>query len=163
MIELVAKLKNQGHKVQLDLIGDPATKIDQKYLLDLLKLTHDLNVTSNVNFLGGMDHDKIKAALNESDYTLNFSISNSIDKSLIETACAGLIPITQNPSFLYSLRGCFLEDHYKRVTDTQNLILDWHQKSPEEKFVHMTFIIHLLQTQHDLYGLAKRLVGEMSS
>lgn len=161
MIELVAKLKNQGHNARLDLIGDPATKIDQKYLLDLLKLTHDLNVTSDVNFLGGMNHEEVKVALSEADYTLNFSTSHAIDKSLIETVCAGLIPITQNPSFLYSLKDVFLKDTYEKYPVFEELLWHWHQKSPEEKNTHMKILIHTLKTQHDVFGLAERLAGEM--
>lgn len=161
MIELTAKLKNQGNKVRLDLIGDPATATDQKYLLDLLKLTHDLGITPDVNFLGGMSHEKVKVALSESDYTLNFSTSNAIDKSLIETACAGLIPITQNPSFLYSLKNVFLKSTYEKHPILAELLWHWHQKSPEEKNTHTQILIHTLKSQHDVFGLAERLVAEM--
>lgn len=161
MIELTAKLKSLNYKVRLDLIGDPATAADQKYLLDLLKLTHDLNVTPDVNFLGGMGHEKVKVALSESDYTLGFSTSGAIDKSLIETVCAGLIPITYNPSFLYSLKSVFLKDTYEKYPAPEGLLLHWHQKSTEVKNAHMKILIHTFKTQHDVFGLAKRLVGEM--
>lgn len=163
MIELVAKLKNRGRKVQLDLIGDPATVSDQNYLLTLQKQARSWNVASNIHFLGGMDHEKIKATLRESDYTLNFSTSNAIDKSLIETACAGLIPVTQNPSFLYSLRKTSLQEPYQNFPQAQDLISHWQHLTFPEKQKQMAQLIDILKSQHDVYGLAQRLVEEMKN
>lgn len=163
MVYLVKTFKDKGIKATLDLIGDPATTEDKTYRTELQEDIQKLGVKEDVHFLGGLSHDKIREALLRSDFSLNFSTSAAIDKSLIETAAAGLIPISYNPSFIYTIEDTPMVVPYQKNKTADALILNFFGLSQTEKQSLGQSFAKLMAQKHDLDSLAKRLVTEMEN
>lgn len=102
MISAIAELyKNfsDEKKLEFAIVGDARLPADEKYLAELKRLIAELKLDNTVKFLGGVPYDKMAAEYQKSDLFLNFSLTGSIDKAVLEAMACGCDILTANEAF----------------------------------------------------------------
>jgi glycosyltransferase involved in cell wall biosynthesis len=98
MLEALDMMHAQNVPFLFSIIGAPATEADKKYAAELQQeiAARPYRDAVRVVFL---PHDKIPAALAESDVFLNLSNTGSMDKAVLEAMAAGVAVVTSNEAF----------------------------------------------------------------
>jgi glycosyltransferase involved in cell wall biosynthesis len=132
MVEVARILRERGIDFTLDIVGDPVNSEDYEYKNKLLETSRDLPI----NFLPGVSNDKTSEIYNNYEIFLNLTPSGSFDKTILEAAACGCLPIVANES----LRG---EIDEKLITG----------ENPEK----IADTLEYWLTQNNTEGLAKEL------
>lgn len=89
-LEAFSILKMQNIPFHYTIIGDGIEK--EK----LLFAVHQLNLESNVTFLGKIPHDKVKNSLEKSDFYIQYSIQEGFCNAVLEAQSMGLLCIVSD-------------------------------------------------------------------
>ncbi|MFA5126630.1 MAG: glycosyltransferase family 4 protein [Patescibacteria group bacterium] len=98
MIDLVADLRRQGKEVILKIAGAPSLVVGNKYLADLRAQVDNLGLQDAVIFLGSIVNCETPALYQWADIFLNFSVTGSLDKTILEAMSCGTLVLTSNDS-----------------------------------------------------------------
>lgn len=127
LIHIFAKLVelNRNKKLRLMLIGDGSEK---KYFIQLV---NELNISSNVEFIGYISHDKLPEYYNRMDIFANLSRRESFGVSVLEASACGVPVVVSDIDglkevFVPNETGISIDinDPNSCVDAIQNLILD---------------------------------------
>jgi glycosyltransferase involved in cell wall biosynthesis len=96
-LEAVKLLIDSGTQISLSIIGSPLTK-DEEYYLALKKYVTDNNLSSYVQFTDAVSPDKLPEIYSNHEICLNLTPAGSFDKTIVESASCGAIPLVSNNS-----------------------------------------------------------------
>lgn len=102
MIVAIAELRKNfivNKKLEFAIVGDTRAPADEQYLATLKDLILELKLEEVVKFYGGVPYDKIAAEYQKSDLFLNFSLTGSVDKAVLEAMSCGLPVLVANEAF----------------------------------------------------------------
>jgi len=100
MIKAVYELKEQGiNNIKLTIIGSPAMADGFKYCQTLQTMVESMNLSKQVEFIGGIPHSETVKYLTEADLFLNLSDTGSLDKTVLEAMAAGCLVLTSNIAY----------------------------------------------------------------
>ncbi len=137
-VRIVNELVASGVQVSLDIIG-PVLSRDEKYFEKLNKYIAENNLSSFINFLPGVSPDKLPGLYSEYQICLNLTQSGSFDKTIVEAASCGVVPLTTNTSMSGLLPDiCVVKNDPKSIMEGIRMLLDDHNRikliDPLEKF-----------------------------
>lgn len=96
-LEAVETLISRGVQVSLSIIG-PVLDRDIGYADSLKKYVIDKNLSTVVHFSGGVSPDKLPEVYSSYEICLNLTPAGSFDKTIVESAACGAIPLVVNES-----------------------------------------------------------------
>ncbi len=98
LLDAIGALVRSGTPTMLTVVGAPARPSDEAYLSELKHLAEQLP-PSTVRFAGGVPHREISAYANEADVCVNISLTQSMDKTVLEAMAAGVPVVSSNDAF----------------------------------------------------------------
>ena len=96
-LEAVREIVSSGGQVSLSIIGNPTEK-DVKYYFNLKKYVEENNLSTCVSFTEAVSPDNLPEIYNSHEICLNLTPSGSFDKTIVEAAACGAIPLVSNQS-----------------------------------------------------------------
>jgi glycosyltransferase involved in cell wall biosynthesis len=127
-LEAVNILICSGEQISFSIIGSILEK-DKNYLESLKKYVVKNNLSAYVHFFPGVSHDKLPEIYSSHEICINLTESGSFDKTIVESASCGAIPLVSNSSLEHLLpNACItLQDKYS-ISESIKLLLLPHQK-----------------------------------
>lgn len=98
LLRAVKVLLSRGRETSLRIVGAPGVG-DQSYFEAMVELANELGVGKRTAFSGSAPHPTIPAIYASSDIFVNLSAPGLFDKTVLEAAACGAIPIVSNPAF----------------------------------------------------------------
>lgn len=96
-LEAVETLISRGVQVSLSIVG-PVLDRDAQYAEGLKKYVADKNLSTVVHFAPGVSPDKLPEVYSSYEICLNLTPAGSFDKTIVESAACGTIPLVVNES-----------------------------------------------------------------
>jgi glycosyltransferase involved in cell wall biosynthesis len=96
-INAIGNLIQMGVEISLTIIGPVAEK-DSDYFGLLKQYIIDHNLASFIKFKGPVSPNALKEIYNQFEICLNLTESGSFDKTIVEAAACGCIPLVSNAS-----------------------------------------------------------------
>jgi glycosyltransferase involved in cell wall biosynthesis len=96
-LEAINHLVLSGAQVSLTIVGSPLPK-DESYYNFLKKYVADNKLSSYVQFFPAVFPEKLPEIYSSHEVCLNFTDSGSFDKTIVESASCGAIPLVSNQS-----------------------------------------------------------------
>ncbi len=96
-LEAINKLVSSGFQISLNIIGSPTNK-DLQYYDSLKKYVAEHNLSNSISFSPAVTFDKLSEIYNSHEICLNLTESGSFDKTIVESAACGAIPLVSNIS-----------------------------------------------------------------
>jgi glycosyltransferase involved in cell wall biosynthesis len=138
-IEAVNYFVKNGEQFSLTIIGDVSPKIeDKKYMDILLQYISKNNLRSHIKFEKAVLHENLPEIYSGYEICLNLTDNGSFDKTIVEAASCGTVPIVSNQSLSSLLPdGCVTERDLdsivlaiRKISEPQNC-LDLREKLAE--------------------------------
>jgi glycosyltransferase involved in cell wall biosynthesis len=131
MIKLLAKIKNKlNKKVIFRIAGEPCTEQDRIYLINLKKQIINLDLVDNIDFVGPIHNTQTPYYYHWADVFLNFSLTGSVDKAVLEAMACGTPVLVSNEAFkgilspidphMYLQDVILAEDRLSTILDDQD-------------------------------------------
>ncbi len=133
----VHHLITAGTQISLVIVGSPG-KNDREYVEFLRNLVTDLNLSAYVHFVDAVSPDKVCETYSSHEVCLNLTESGSFDKTIVEAAACGSIPLTSNSSLEGFLpEGCITGTTPEAIGASIQRLLDPKQRVEiQEKLTH---------------------------
>jgi glycosyltransferase involved in cell wall biosynthesis len=100
MVSALARLRERGRDVRLELTGSALTPDDERYEAEVRRQVEDLGLGDAVSFCGKAGFGEVAARYHHGSVFLNLSETRSMDKAILESMASGCIPVSRNESFL---------------------------------------------------------------
>jgi glycosyltransferase involved in cell wall biosynthesis len=132
-LEAMQELVDAKVQVSLSIIGSYLDK-DKEYFESLKKYVEDNELSAFVTFSPGVPPSKLPAIYSSFEVCLNLTDSGSFDKTIVESASCGAIPVVTN----LALRGllpqsCITDTNPKSVSDSIQKMLLPHERIAVQK------------------------------
>lgn len=128
MLDIIADLKRILNKqIIFKIAGVPTLPKDEEFLGYLKKRVKDLDLESDVKFLGSVPNNLTPALYQEADLFFNFSKTGSLDKTVLEAMSCGCLVLTSNEAFrliLEPINPVFYIGNTDRAVDNIKKILE---------------------------------------
>jgi glycosyltransferase involved in cell wall biosynthesis len=99
LLQAVAILEcEREHRLQLELIGGPATPGDRTYERRLRREARSLAIDGLVRFRGPVPFSAMPPYYHRGSVSVNLS-DGALDKAILESMASGCIPVSRNPAF----------------------------------------------------------------
>lgn len=125
LIKAIGLLRDKvERKFVVELVGEPVTGEDKKYLQELENSVKIEQLDGIVRFIGSVSHHEIANLYCQSDLLINLCPTGGIDKVVLEAMSCGLLVLLSNKSFLPYLDsfGGKLLFEYQNCEDLSNKI-----------------------------------------
>lgn len=155
MILAVAELRKilpPEKRFEFAIIGSPKTSEDEGYFAELKNLVSEMKLGDVVKFIGGVSYREIAREYQKSHLFLNFSVTGSVDKAVLEAMSCGLAVLTSNEAFFSILsEGNIIKelDPHVLAARIKPFLLTEDMKAE---------LRELVIKSHDLQNLVKRIV-----
>lgn len=108
LIQTVAILHERGMPATCTIVGPVAHEV---YYAKMQKLSESLQLTSSITFAGTRTQEELVSLYHRATFFLNTSVTQSMDKVVLEAVLSGCIPVTGNRAFREMLDpyGLYLE------------------------------------------------------
>ena len=127
-LEAVNKLVSQGVQVSLSIVGSPLIR-DYKYYEILKKYVNDHNLSTCVHFIDAVEINKLPEIYSNHEVCLNLTDAGSFDKTIVEAASCGVIPLVSNNSLSDLLpKACITEVDPEIIAHSIQEAFDAHQR-----------------------------------
>jgi glycosyltransferase involved in cell wall biosynthesis len=145
------KIWSDDRRLVLDIIGGARMPEDLKYAAELKELIVKNNLSDAVRLLPPRPYAEMAAEYQKSDLLLNFSLTGSLDKAVLEAMSCGINILTSNEAFFSMLPAeNILHDVDMDIVASRLLSLSI-KKIPKDDLRAIVIINHNL----------KRLIGEL--
>ena len=99
ILEAFLLLKKKGIPSSCTIFGAPITENDSAYQKTLFKLLTDANEKPETVFFGAVPHDQLPEFRAAADYFLHASDTGSLDKSVLDAAVSGVLPLSSSEAY----------------------------------------------------------------
>lgn len=150
-------------KFAIDIIGAPATKQDNEYLLFLKELARKEGVEDIVRFCGAIEYGKMVNIYCQSHISVNLCPTGGIDKAVLESMSCEVPVLVSNESFIPYF-GDLAQKLIFKYRDENNLadkviaLMDSACRNDYGKFLR-----EQVEKDHNLKTLIKKLSKEISN
>ncbi len=154
-LEAINKLVLSGVQVSLSIVGSPLKK-DVKYYNSLKNYVSANHLVTYVSFVDAVTQDKLPDIYSSHEVCLNLTESGSFDKTIVEAAACGAIPLVSNESLSNLLPAvCVTKDSVDEVSISLQRILEARTQVEIQKD------LDLFVKSQDLNTLVERLFVEI--
>ncbi len=127
-VEAVELLVQNGFQVSFAVIGSPGEK-NMSYFEKIKDFVTENNLTNTVAFLPAVIQDKLPEIYSSFDICLNLTDSGSFDKTIVEAASCGAMPLVSNSSLSNLLpMECLTLNNKENIADSIKKLLEPHVK-----------------------------------
>ncbi|MEQ1500197.1 MAG: glycosyltransferase family 4 protein [Parcubacteria group bacterium] len=152
-VRAVDHLIKSGTQVSLSIVGSPP-KRDINYYENLKKMVLDFGISNNVTFAGEVPKTKISEIFSGHEIFLN--LTNSFDKTVVESVACGTMPIVSNLSLGNFLpEVCITKDSPEEIAKSLQRLLN-----PTEQVKIKKDLEYFVESQ-SLDALVRKLNIEM--
>ncbi len=116
MLSALDALHARGEHFHFTIVGKPMTATELAYAKNVEKEIAKRPYASDVHMIAGVEHATLPAILEQADIFLNFSMTGSLDKAVLEAMAVGVPVITSNEAF-----KALLAPYHLWVQDTDPL------------------------------------------
>jgi glycosyltransferase involved in cell wall biosynthesis len=110
-LNAVKNLVEKGIQVSLSIIGDPINREEDKKYYDSLKnFVSSNNLSQYVQFLPAVPYDRLGEIYSSFEICLNLTTDGSFDKTIVEAAACGIVPLVSNKSLVGILPEACITD-----------------------------------------------------
>ena len=89
-----------GNKnIKLKIIGDVILEVQRQYLIELQKMTANLGLNQQVEFVGWVANQEMPPYYQKADLFINMSGTGSVDKVVLEAMACECLVLTSNEAF----------------------------------------------------------------
>lgn len=154
VIEVARLIIEKGVPLRLSIIGGAATSKDKEYEAKVADMARGM---PRVSFTGPVPQAFVRDALLSADVSINLSLTQSVDKAVLEAALCGALPVTTNLAFkdMLSPYELFVEDSPAIIADT--VVTAWRR--PDSNAVRAELRAHISK-DHSLPRLVDRIIEE---
>ncbi|KND49445.1 MAG: hypothetical protein AB198_00655 [Parcubacteria bacterium C7867-003] len=147
-LEAMKEIVSSGGQVSLSIVGSYLDR-DKDYYNSVRRFVEENNLSSHVTFQEGVPPSKLPEIYSSLEICLNLTDSGSFDKTIVESASCGAIPVVSNSS----LKGimpdaCIAEPNAKSVAESIQKMLLPHERiavqKDLEKFVESQSLSNML-------------------
>ena len=129
----IQELVSSGTQVSLTILGTFLER-DRLYMESIKKYVEDNNLSSVIYFLPGVEMSKLPEIYSSHEICLNFTDSGSFDKTIVEAAACGAIPLVSNSSLKGMLPDlCIIEPDKKSIAESIQKLLVPHNRIEAQK------------------------------
>lgn len=155
LVNALEVLDKKSDNFYCGLYGDAPEK-DEKYYLKLKKSAEDLERRGKIVFHKGVPNHKAPEVFNQYEIFVNLTPSGSFDKTIVEAAACGCLPIVCNKSFTGIFEDIFLfeENNVDNLAEKIKSVINLPDKEKEK---YREKMIEFSQT-HSLDRLVEKLV-----
>jgi glycosyltransferase involved in cell wall biosynthesis len=160
-IDAMAVLRQQGMTdVRLRIVGSATLTSEQRYLGELQAQIHRLDLSETVTLAPGIPHNQIRREYQQAALFVSCSETGSLDKSVLEAASCGCLPVTSNPA----LRAFFRNEHADHMPATPSapgvaeLLTRWLVADPYRRHGRAAALRERVEREHSVDHLADELV-----
>jgi len=157
IVRALAILDERGIDFVASIYGDP-TKRDHEYYKKIRAQTQSLEKKGKIIFHKGVANHETPAIYSTHDVFLNATPKGSFDKTVLEAAACGTIPIVCNESFsdIFPKELFFKEGNSQDLAVTMELLFTFPQKQREEigNELHKKIV-----QKHSLQKLVKQITA----
>lgn len=109
LIQTVAILHEKGIVCTATIVGPI---VDEAYYTKMLKLTESLQLAEHIRFVGTRTQEELVSLYRDARFFLNTSVTQSMDKVVLEAILCGAVPVTGNIAFkdLLTPHGLYVEN-----------------------------------------------------
>lgn len=155
-LKAISHLVASGEQVSLTIVGSYLDK-DAEYYETLKDYVSTNNLTLYVNFVPGVSPDKLSDIYSGHEVCLNLTDSGSFDKTIVEAASCGAIPLVSNTSLQTLLpKNSFTDPHPEAIAAAIKKLLEPHER------VEMQRELEQFVASQSLSGLAQKLFTEIN-
>lgn len=123
-LEAINKLVLSGVQISLSIVGSPLKK-DLKYYDSLKNYVSANELSTSVSFVEAVSPDKLSEIYSSHEVCLNLTESGSFDKTIVEAAACGAIPLVSNKSLSGLLPTvCVTGDSVEEIGQSLQKILE---------------------------------------
>jgi len=162
LIEAVGVLVNQKkvENIEVQIIGGPALKKEQKYFDGLKKLVKEKNLEKYIEFLGPISHNQILSYYQACDLFVNLSQTGSMDKVVLEAMACEKLVLTCNESFIDFLDDQRFIFQKQNPQDLAQKIINLINLPIDEKQVIGRQSKDKVAKNHNLDNLVSRIINQ---
>lgn len=161
MIDIVINLHNKDIKFIFDIVGDPVNPEDYKYQGTLIKKCKNLIERGIINFIPAVSQDGAVLMYQSHKIFINLTPSGSLDKTILEAAACGCIPIVLNQTFKNIFDDNMLVSG--EISDIENKIKFWLAATDAERIQASNKLQKYVIENHSLDALVEKLSREIKS
>jgi glycosyltransferase involved in cell wall biosynthesis len=100
LIKAVEILKDKGIKLEVEIIGGPATESDKNYFAELRYLVTNKKLNNEIKFIGPVANREIAGHLQTAGLFVNMGQTGSLDKAIVEAMSCELPILSCNEAML---------------------------------------------------------------
>lgn len=123
-LEAINRLVQSGAQISLSIVGSPLKK-DIKYYNSLKNYVSSNSLSTSVSFIEAVTPDKLPEIYSSHEVCLNLTESGSFDKTIVEAAACGAIPLVSNKSLSGLLPAvCVTSDSVEDIAQSIQKLLE---------------------------------------
>ncbi len=127
-LEAVNILVKEGTQISLTIVGSPQKK-DFEYFNSLKKYAADQNLSNVVSFVEAVAPESLPEIYSSHEICLNLTESGSFDKTIVESASCGAIPLVTSSAFEGMLPPvCITTSNPRDIADSLKKLLTAHEQ-----------------------------------
>ncbi|MBU2472905.1 glycosyltransferase family 4 protein, partial [Patescibacteria group bacterium] len=156
-IEILIKERNIKN-IEVQIIGGPVLKKEQKYFDDLKKIIKEKNLEKYIEFLGPISHNQILSYYQSCDLFINLSQTGSMDKVVLEAMACKRLVLTCNEAFIDFLDDQRFIFEKKNPQDLAQKIINLINLPIDEKQVIGQQSRNKVVKNHNLDNLVNKII-----
>lgn len=157
MIDILPAIKNKiNSRVILKIAGDTIVEKDEIFFQQLKDKISSLGLGETVEFVGPIPNKQMPPLYQWADVFLNFSLTGSVDKAVLEAMSCGTMVLVSNEAFremLFSLDQNLYLDDYSQAVDRLTILVVSDKKSLA------LGLSEYVKNKHSLDNLIKEIVS----
>ncbi len=119
LVKALAIVKSNNIALELSIVGDTVTPVDEIYKEELKNLIKEKSLVSEVKFLGLIPNRDLPKYHMESDVAVNLAPTGGLDKSVLEAMAAETPTVVVNKAFIGHL-GTYVDDLLAKEGDEKD-------------------------------------------
>lgn len=165
IVRAYVALKQRGVAAMLTIFGAPGSASDAAYQESLSTELASAGEQSDSIFVGSVPHAELPARRAAIDYFLHASETGSLDKTVLDAAMSGVIPLSSSEAYAQFFTGFepYLTYPKGDSATLADRILALESLSPEERDRIRTALKERVLSEHSLKALIPRIVRTMQS
>lgn len=159
LVEVMPDLLRDYPKLRLRIVGKPVLPDDEAYLADIRQFVRDHALEDHIVFTGFVPLHEIKEQYSNVFLHVNVSMTNSMDKTVLEALAFGCPVLTSNPAFRELLAAhpdFILRDSTPKTLATRIAALYTRRSSGDSAVLRS-----LITGKHDLDSYADRIISHL--
>jgi len=127
-LQAVNYIVQSGGQISLSVIGSPLDR-DSEYYDGLKKYVSENSLSQYIQFVSGVPFEQLPVTYNSHEICLNLTDDGSFDKTIVEAAACGCIPLVSNRSLEHLLPSlCITDRSVTEIANSLKKVLDAHEQ-----------------------------------